>query len=713
MHKVNQMTRTLQAGMIVVLFVIVIGIGRSCGQANLPIYTDHLVNGFQNWSWAKVNMANSLATVAMTNASPKVNMANTSPVHSGSDSISVTDGPNYQALFLEHPVFNTAPYVALDFWINGGGSGGQSLQIGGLLNGTNQIDYPLPVLQANTWQHVTVPLSNLGVANTPNFTGFWIQSSVSAAQPVFYVDDIQLLAAPAPATVHLEVNAANVIRTADTRWFGLNTAVWDNYFNTVATSNELKEIGCTTLRFPGGSLADEYHWAAGTSGTKRLRWRSSFSDFMQIATNLDATVFITVNYGTGTSNEAAAWVAAANITNHCNFKYWEIGNEVYGSWETDSNSMPHDPYTYATRTAGYIQLMKAKDPTIKIGVVAVPGEDADTNDIADMVTNPITGQAHYGWTPVMLTTFRKLGIYPDFLIYHYYPEYTSGGANSGASDQLLLQVAENPCPSSLSDWASAASNLRRQIFDYIGSPGTGIELCVTENNCDSGAQGKQSTGIVNALYMADSLGQLMKTEFNSLIWWDLRNGPDLKGNFDSSLYGWRTHGDYGIMNGRRTLYPTSYAMKLLQGFARGGDSVVDASSDYLLLSDYAVHRANGSLTLLVINKDSLSNFNGQVILNNFVPGPNAAVQSYGIAQDEAARTNAAAPLRDIAAANFPNASTNFTYSFPPGSMTLFTFPPAAVSGRTSTLTNISGSQLSSVTNLITGNDQTWRVTWHR
>ena len=98
---------------------------------------------------------------------------------------------------------------------------------------------------------------------------------------------------------------------------------------------------------------------------------------MIIATNLGAQVFTTVNYGTGTPGEAAAWVLSANKTNHCGFKYWEIGNECYGSWETDSHAIPHDPYTYATNAAAYIQQMKAAYPAvpIKVGIVVVPGRE--------------------------------------------------------------------------------------------------------------------------------------------------------------------------------------------------------------------------------------------------------------------------------------------------------------------------------------------------
>ena len=54
--------------------------------------------------------------------------------------------------------------------------------------------------------------------------------------------------------------------------------------------------------------------------------------------------------------------------------------------------------------------------------------------------------------------------------------------------------------------------------------GTNVELVCTENNSDVANPGKQSVSLVNGLYKADSLGQLMQTEFNGLFWHDFRDG---------------------------------------------------------------------------------------------------------------------------------------------------------------------------------------------
>ena len=627
-------------------------------QDNLPIYTDNLVNGFQNWSWATVNLTN------------------TAPVHSGAYAISVTDGGNYQALVFEHSDFNTSLYTNLNFWVNGGSTGGQKIEVWGLLDGANQVNYYVGSLPTNTWQQVTIPLASLGVGHKPNCTGFEIQGDDGgAAQPTFYVDDVQLTAAPAPARVHLGVDAGQALQTVDARQFGLNTGTWDDSLTNAQTLPELEASGCLNLRWPGGSTSDQYHWAGDPTGN---------ATFRNIATHLGAQVFTTVNYGTGTAGEAAAWVLSANKTNHCGFKYWEIGNECYGTWETDSNAVPHDPYTYATNAAAYIQQMKAAYPAVPIhvGIVVAPGEGSYSNNATHFAINPRTGTTNYGWTPIVLSELKSLGVMPDFLIYHFYWQYTTYGwtpySESEDSDALLLQVAGNPCPVVWSDWASAAANLRQQISDYLGPAGTNIELCVTENNSDAGAMGRQSTSLVNALYLADSTSQLMKTEFRSYLFWDFQNDePGAGGDYDPTIYGWRGVGDYGIVNGPNTLYPTFYAEKLLQSFARPGDSVLNGTSDSLLLSAYAVRRTNGALTVLVINKDMTTNLNAQIGLTNFAPWTTATIQSYGIPQDQAAQANAGAAQQDIATTNFPIAGTNFTYSFPPLSLTLFTFEPGS------------------------------------
>ena len=630
--------------------------GMASAQTNLAIYTDQLVNGFQDWSWASHDLFN------------------TSPVHSGSDSISVSDAA-WTAISFENAGFNgyqggfsMSGYTNFSFWANGGSGGGQQLQVyveSGMGAGP---DYLLPVLTANTWQQFVIPLSALGVANVTNAYRFTIQITANGTTGTFYLDDIQLGAGAGPATVHVNVNANQTVRTADARWAGLNTAVWDGYLGAPETVNMLKEIGTSFLRFPGGSLSDQYDWRADTTLTNTWQWASPFSAFFPMVTNIGAQAIITVNYGTGTPAEAAAWVKCANITNNLGFKYWEIGNECYGGWETDSNAVPNDPYTYAVRAQQYIQQMKAVDPTIHIGVVATPGEDNFANYTTHAATNPVTHAVHYGWTPVMLSTLKNLGVTPDFIINHRYAE-SSGQYDENSADCDVLLLLSTPA------WAGDAADLRMQLNDYLGTEATNIEMLATENNSDSGAQGRQSTSLVNALYYADSAAQIMQTEFNSYIWWDLRNGSDYSGSFDPTLYGWRDNGDIGMVGSVTNFYPPYYAARLMQHFVRGGESIVSATSDYSLLSAYASRHADGSVSLLVVNKDVAASLNTQISITGFAPGPAATCYIYGEQQDNAAETGVGSP--DVLQTNAAIAGANFSYNFPPYSLTLLTFNPDA------------------------------------
>ena len=682
----------------------------ACAQSPLPIYTDSYVSGFDDWSWASHNVAN------------------TSPVHGGNRSISVSAAIN-QAISFHHADLDTALYNDFSFWAHGGAAGGQRLRVYAELSGVSQpgVDIATP-LPANAWQQFTISLSSLGVANKPNFSRINIQLRSGGTTSTFYVDDVQLGHKPAPLAVNVGVQATQVLRTVDARHFGVNLAVWDGNYEPdsyATTAALLQEMGSLFVRVPGGSLSDEYHWGSNTTLSNTWAWQTSFPEFMRVATNASAQVFVTVNYGSGSPQEAAAWVAycnadaslfgtandialgvdsggrnwqtagywsrlrsrtaAQNPDNQFDFlamgriaplgiKHWEIGNECYGTWERDTNALPNHAYTYAVRATSFIARMKAVDPTIKIGVVGVPGEGAYGNGYSDHPAfNSRTGQSNNGWTPVLLTTLKNLGVTPDFLVHHHYPQWTDPNnvAASPVNDTTLLLSTGN--------WATDAATLRQHITDYFGPGGTNIELVVTENNSDAGQQGRQSTSLVNGLYYADSLGQLLRTEFNGFVWWDLRNGTDNAGYFGSHLYGWQTYGDLGMVNGLNTRHPTFYAAKLMQWFARPGDRILSATNDYPWLATHAARRANGAIALLVLNKSKLTNFNAQVTLNGFTPTTTATIRSYGIPNDEAARTNGPAAARDITTNSFVIANTDFGYDFPPLSLTLLNLAPSAPS----------------------------------
>ena len=500
---------------------------------------------------------------------------------------------------------------------------------------------------------------------------------MTPAGPATSATNFTPLAVP-PERTHLSVNADQVIQPVDARWFGVNTAFWDNNLYDPATVSLLEEMGCLLLRFPGGSEADTYHWQAHQAAT---------DGFAAAAASAGAQAVVTVNYGSGTPTEAADWVRHYNVDNHYGFKYWEIGNENYGvGWEHDESARPHDPFTYAQRAKDYITQMKAVDPSIKVGVVVITGEDSpgDLPYNDHPVTNPLTGKTHTGWTPVLLHTLKDLGMTPDFVVYHRYPEWTDANApqTSNDNDATLLQGSAGA-----SGWPGVAADLRGQIAAYFGPGGEAIELYCTENNSDAGAQGKQSTSLVNGLYYADSLSQLMLTEFKSFMWWDLRNSSDASGSFDPNLYGWRNYGDFGLINGLSTRHPTFYAAKLMRSFVSPGDSILRASSENSLLAAYAASRPDGTLSLLVINKDLSNNsIEAQIALNGFTPQATATVHSYGIPQDNAARDNAPAAAQDIATAAINGAAANFNYTFPPLSLTVLTFSPVSVAVPAPTLT---------------------------
>ncbi len=186
--------------------------------------------------------------------------------------------------------------------------------------------------------------------------------------------------------------------------FGTNVE-WFNHANDIWTDNEglneslvrlAKKQGIRVVRFPGGTLSDFYHWTDGIGPRHKRPVRPHHTDpgrsknvfgtpeLMEFCQRIGAEPLITVNVGTGTAEEAAAWVDYTNSAENkkrfadgfrepFHIKFWEIGNELYLAGSAAERSITLTATEYATRLKEYADKMKAMDPGVRIMAIGRAG----------------------------------------------------------------------------------------------------------------------------------------------------------------------------------------------------------------------------------------------------------------------------------------------------------------------------------------------------
>ena len=143
------------------------------------------------------------------------------------------------------------------------------------------------------------------------------------------------------------------------------------------------------LRWPGGNFVSGYHWLDGVGPRderprrSELAWyaeesnRFGTNEFIAYCREIGAEPFICVNMGSGTMDEAQAWVEYCNGTGNTSWatlrrqhgygephrvRYWGLGNEMYGSWQI-GNLDAHD---YVKKARAFAMVMKRTDPSIQL-----------------------------------------------------------------------------------------------------------------------------------------------------------------------------------------------------------------------------------------------------------------------------------------------------------------------------------------------------------
>jgi alpha-N-arabinofuranosidase len=153
------------------------------------------------------------------------------------------------------------------------------------------------------------------------------------------------------------------------------------------------------VRYPGGNFVSTYHWldAVGPKDKRprrpELAWLGEESnqfgtdEFIEWCEAMGCEPYLCLNMGTGTLDEALAWVEYCNSDKNTyyanlrrqngrekpyNVKYWSLGNEVWGPWQV--GQMSAEDYT---KTAfQWAKALKLLDPSIKLIACGRTGYDS-------------------------------------------------------------------------------------------------------------------------------------------------------------------------------------------------------------------------------------------------------------------------------------------------------------------------------------------------
>ena len=413
------------------------------------------------------------------------------------------------------------------------------------------------------------------------------------------------------------VNASAGLGTVSSTALGANTAIWDSSMNDPQVVDLYKAAGIGALRYPGGSYSDIYHWVDNTAPGGYVAPGTDFDAFMGTAKASNAQPILIANYGSGTAQEAADWVRYANVTKGYGAKYWEIGNEIYGNgvygsgWENDTHA-DKTPDQYAREVKAYAAAMKAVDPTVRIGaVLTMPGNWPD-----GLVATGDTGDWNH-------TVLAAVAHDIDFVSVHWYP-------NTSTGDQSLAAVRQLP---------GELREVRNLVNQYAGADSAGIGIAMTEVNSNSG--GGAFTSRPNGLFAAEAVITALENGVFSVDWWDTHNGAGAV----TTVGGETDYGDMGMLSSGtcsgsvcepalNTPFAPYYGIKTLGALSDPGDSMVASGATSSEVSSHAVLRANGDLSVLLLNKSSSAAHTVDLRYQGFTAGSSApSVQRWAPGDD--------------------------------------------------------------------------------
>ncbi len=461
-------------------------------------------------------------------------------------------------------------------------------------------------------------------ASSPGTTASPTTAATTLVSPTEVLDSTELPLTPTTAALDgrplIRIDTTAPGQPIDPRLFGTNAPAWIGPSNlgrddVIAMTQAL---GTNILRIPGGSWSNAYSWLACETGDAQSNtedgcywpWAARPTDFLNFvrATGQEAMWTVSIN---GTSKEAAALVAFFNgsvgdttpigvdvrgydwkTVGHwaqlradngnpepLGIKLWEVGNEVYGGkpdtggsdcsewgwedvWTCDGTEYMLGKIAGSEIHEGYLDFrdaMREVDPSILVGAVGVEEPDS--------------------WSDWGNEIMREGGENLDFYVIHHY----AYSEQPPSAEAALTRPQET--------WAEMIAQTNAAFDTTLGRR---IPIAVTEYNLVAFQDldnDQLMTRAVNALFMADTLGQLATHGVAMANQWDLANGRANNGT------------DYGMIDMDTGIRAPQYYALLL--WTRFGTQLLPVESPFAAdttLSFYAGRAEDGSLSLLAINK---------------------------------------------------------------------------------------------------------------
>jgi len=317
------------------------------------------------------------------------------------------------------------------------------------------------------------------------------------------------------------------------------------------------DSGITILRFPAGSWGDH-------NDVKTYQ----IDQFMDFANKVGATAMFNVRLLEGTPEQAAEMVRFTNIERKYNVEYWAIGNEptLYNS-ELKGRGETYDTERFNKEWRTFAEAMKKVDPTIKLVGAEINQFSHDTT--AGATTN------FSEWDEKWFIEFLKSnGDLLDIVSFHRYPFPRSNRSGPPTKDELRQNAQE---------WDQIIIHARELIHQYTERD---LPIAITEfNSAYDQSVGGEATpdSHYNAIWLADVLGRMIK------------NGVFMANEWALAAKGGA--GGLGLI-GQYDVYPAYHTYQL---FRRFGTELVYSSSADPDVSIYAARRADGALTVMVVN----------------------------------------------------------------------------------------------------------------